>query len=166
MDEPMRSGSEPLPVAPTRGWVKIVLALSLAVNLGIGGLLAGNYFSPAPRAAGRHDIGLGPLAEALQREDWRAMRPSFIAKNPELRRGREALRADFDPVLNALRATPFAPEALQSALREVSDRNTDRLTSAREVIADYLVTLSPEARLEYAARLEAALAKGRNPRKD
>lgn len=153
------------PVPPTRGWVKVLLVLSLAVNLGIGGLFAGSYFAP-PKSKSRHELGLGPFAEAMNREDWKAMRPAFMARNPDLNRGETALRADFDPVLAALRAEPFDKAALQSTLESIGQRNADRLASARQVIVDYLATLSPQARQDYADRVEAAMRKAKKPKRD
>lgn len=154
----------PTPTPPTRGWVKIVLALSLALNLGIGGLVVGHLLSPKPAPGVRSDLGLGPLARAMTREDWRAMRPDFIAKNPDLRHGAEALQQDFLPVLAALRAEPFDAEALRLALRSAAARNEERLVTAREVITDYLVAMPIEARHHYADRIEEALKRSRKPK--
>ena len=77
-----------LPRAPTRGWVKAVLALSLAVNLAVGGLFLGNLLREEVRAPRNdRDIGLGAVGQAMTREDWKAMRPAFLALHPDLKRG-------------------------------------------------------------------------------
>lgn len=162
MMEPIAPPAAP----PTRGWVKVVLALSLALNLGIGGVVAGSFLRNGGPPKVERDMGLGPLAEAMTREDWKAMRPAFLARHPDLKKGPDVLRADFDPVLAALRADPFDPAALDAALDVISTRNADRLASARVVIADYIKAMTPEARNAFAARLDEALIRGRKQRKD
>lgn len=145
----------------TRGWVRALLVLSLAFNLGIAGLAAGVWLGGGSESGhgsgGRRDSGLGPLATAMGGEDWKAMRPAFVARNPDLKRGHAQLRADYDPLLLALRAEPFDQAAMQAALVTISQSNSHRLLSASEVIGDYLATLSDRDRAAYARRLEAAL---------
>lgn len=143
--------------ARTRGWVKVLLAVSLALNLGVAGLAAGAWLGHEKGGGSRRDSGLGPLASAMTREDWRAMRPAWVSRNPDLGRGEAALRADYDPLLAALRTEPFEVAALHEALTRISESNARRLSAAREVIGGYLASLDEGARMAYADRLEAAL---------
>ncbi len=146
----------------TRGWVRALLAVSLALNLAIAGLWAGIWLGQEPEhpqnSGGRRDGGLGPLANAMRGEDWRAMRADWDSRNPDLRRGHEQLRADYDPLITALRAEPFDPDRMQAALTGISHSNSRRLISATEVIGAYLARLSEAERKDYAARLEVAVA--------
>ncbi|VDC31190.1 periplasmic heavy metal sensor [Pseudogemmobacter humi] len=154
------SGKISAPEAParTRGWVKVLLAVSLALNLAVAGLAAGSWLGHEKGGGtSRRDSGLGPLASAMTREDWRAMRPAWVSRNPDLGRGAEALRAEYDPLLAALRAEPFEVEALHEALARISESNARRLSAAREVIGGYLAGLDAGPRAAYADRLEAAL---------
>ncbi len=147
--------------ARTRGWVKALLVASLALNLGIGGLFAGAWLGAwsgeEHSSGGRRDSGLGPLATAMRGDDWKAMRAAWVSKNPDLKRGHDQLRADYDPLLASLRAEPFDAPAMQAALAGISQNNSRRLLSASEVIGAYLATLSGAERLDYAKRLEKAL---------
>ncbi len=148
------------PPAATRPWIKVLLAISLALNLGVAGLAAGAMLRSHDGPRGEHDFGLGPIGDALTREDRKALRQAFVTAHPDLgRRGMAALRADFDPLLVALRADPFDPAALETALRVMADRNAERLETGRRVIADYLTAMSPAARAEFADRLEEVLAR-------
>lgn len=164
MTDPVNSGTS----MQTRGWVKALLVVSLAVNLGIAGLVAGawagGWWERDHSSGGRRDSGLGPLATAMRGEDWRAMRPAWMSRNPDMKRGHEQLRADYDPLLAALRAEPFDAPAMQAALATISQSNSHRLISASEVIGAYLMTLSDADRDAYARRLEKALAP--RPKKD
>lgn len=153
----------------TRGWVRALLAASLALNLAIGGFFAGAWLGAwsdmhsGAKSGGEHgsgarrDNGLGPLATAMRSEDWRAMREAWVSRNPDLKRGHAQLRADYDPLLAALRATPFEAGAMQDALVTISESNSRRLISASEVMGAYLATLNETERRAYAERLEHAL---------
>lgn len=160
----MSDAPSPPPPAPaetrTRGWVKALLALSLALNLVILGMIGGAFLRGGAPGRDDRDFGLGPLADALDREDRAALRDAFSAAFPEARAGREALRGDFGALLQALRAEPFDPSALDAAFAAIAARNAALLEGGRAVLADYLKALGPEARAAFADRLERALTKG------
>ena len=140
-------------------WVRILLVASLALNLIGAGLMAGAWLGHDPKTApARRDFALGPLAAAMTHEDWKAMRPAFLALHPDLGRGPEALEQEYLPLLAALRAEPVDAGAITAALATLSEQNASRLASAREVIGGYLTSLPAEARAQYLARLEAFLA--------
>lgn len=160
----------PLPPAPprTRGWVRTLLVVSLAINLGVAGLAVGAFVKnggPPPRMEGR-DLGLGPMGDALNRDDRRALRKAFLARFPELKAGRAALQADFAALIDALRAEPFDPAAVDAAILVIADRNSERLASIRDIFSNYLVSLSPEARSAFADRLQASLSRDDRKGKD
>ncbi len=145
----------------TRGWVKALLALSLALNVAIAGLAVGVILrhGGTPQRTDRL-LGLGPLTEAMTREDWRAMRPAYLELNPDLRAGAAALRQDFNSLLAALRADPFDEAAVDTALAAITRRNVDRLESGRVLLGGYMRGLPAERRIQIADRLENVLEKG------
>lgn len=164
MSEPVSPTVEPSPgpaPAPrTAGWVKALLALSLALNLGVAGLAAGAFLRDGG-PPGRDDraFGFGPLGEALDREDRKALRSAFFQSFPKLREGRAALRADFDALVAALRAEPFDPAALDAALATIAARNTEMLDTGRDLIATRLRSMDAAGRAAFADRLENALSR-------
>lgn len=158
-DLPPPAAGPVLPPPRTRGWIKALLAASLALNLAVAGVTAGAFLRHGGPPAADRDLGLGPLGDALTREDRKALRKAFVAAHPDLKKGLSALKGDFDAVIAALRAEPFDAAALDAALATVALRNADRLDTARNLIADYLKALAPEARAAFADRLEQALAR-------
>ena len=52
--------------------LKIALAISLALNLCVAGVVAGVMLRDGPPQRGGYDFGLGPLSEALDKEDRKA----------------------------------------------------------------------------------------------
>jgi uncharacterized membrane protein len=157
--------TEPLPRPATATWVKVVLALSLAINLAILGVVAGAWIKVSPDRSGGggpRELSFGPFSEALTRQDRRALRAAFMERAPEFRAAREATRDEFEALLSALRAAPFDPAALSPVLAAIEQRNIDRLTLGRTLIEDRIIAMSEADRLAFAARLEDGLQrKGR-----
>lgn len=153
--------TEPATRPSTAAWVKVVLALSLAVNLAVIGIIAGAVAKDGPRERGMpRDLSFGPFSEALSREDRRALRLAFLDRAPEFRAGRKDAKAEFSAVIAALRADPFDPAALQLALATIEKRNADRLALGKTLIEDRIIQLSDAERLAFADRLETALTRG------
>lgn len=155
------------PVRGNRG-LRIALAISVALNLAVAGLVIGVVLKgpPMPPMAVR-DLGFGPFAGALTDDDRRVLRDAFLARKPDLRAERRAMRADLAAVSGALRADPFVPEVLQAALERGAARTVDLLKVGQGLLLDHVLSMTPEARHALADRLDAAMARGprggRNP---
>ncbi len=155
----------PLPSAPpsSRG-LKIALALSVALNLGILGLVAGAWLGDGHQKGMPRDLSFGPFSEALSLEDRRALRAALSERGGEFRKSREAARAEFDSFLAVLRSDPFDPDALAAALSAIEARNAERLELGRSLIETRLVEMSADDRMAFADRLEQGLR--RMPKRD
>ncbi|MFP5479962.1 MAG: periplasmic heavy metal sensor [Alphaproteobacteria bacterium] len=150
--------TEPTAKTPSGRGLKIALAVSLALNLAVAGLVAGAWLSDhGPRRDMPRDLSFGPFTEALSPQDRRALRREFLSRAPEFRAARQEARAEFDRLLAALRAEPFDPAALTSALAAIQTRNSDRLELGRSLIETRLLTMEEADRRAFADRLDAAL---------
>ena len=145
------------PVAATSRGVKIALAVSLALNLAVAGLAAGAWLRDGPRGGMPRDMSFGPFSEALDDADRKSIRRALLSRIGEFREQRQAAKAEFEALLVALRAEPFDPAAMQSALSAIEARNSERLELGRRLIETRLTEMSPEARRAFADRLEAGL---------
>lgn len=149
------------PVSATPRGVKIALALSVALNLAVAGLAVGAWLGDGPHRGMPRDMSFGPFSEALDSDDRRALRKALLARLGEFRGQREAARAEFQALLTALRADPFQPEALKTALAALEARNAERLDLGRSLIEARLIEMTPEERAAFADRLEKGLKRGR-----
>ena len=150
--------TEPTAKTPSGRGLKIALAVSLALNLAVAGLVAGAWLSDhGPRRDMPRDLSFGPFTEALSPQDRRALRREFLSRAPEFRAARQEALAEFDRLLAALRAEPFDPAALTSALAAIQTRNSDRLELGRSLIETRLLTMEEADRRAFADRLDAAL---------
>lgn len=138
-------------------WMKIVLAVSVALNLAVAGLVAGAMLKDGPRRGMPSDLSFGPFTEAFSLEDRRALRDAFRDRMPGFREARAAAKAEFAALAVALRADPLDPAALSAALAAIQARAAGRLELGRELIEARLLAMTPEERRAYADRLERGL---------
>ncbi len=107
------------PPTARRGWLRVALIVSLMLNVLIVGAVAG--VALRERAAPR-DVGLGPFAGALSKEDRRAIGAAVRAERPKLRETMRAEREDRAALLAVLRAEPFDPAAFAAVTARIADR--------------------------------------------
>jgi uncharacterized membrane protein len=155
----------PLPPVTPPGaprWMKILLALSLAANLAIAGIVGGALLHGArDRAAPEvRDIGFGPFTEALSPEDRRELRRAFMADGDNPREMRRQMRADFGRLLDILRTDPFDETALRTALDQFQLRSQERVDLGARLLQARINAMSPAERAAFADRLEQMLARG------
>lgn len=164
--KPQTSDTAPPPpnAAPSpsgASWIKIALAVSVALNLAVAGLAAGAFLKDGPGRGMPKDLSFGPFSDALNGEDRRALRTAVKDRMPSFRESRAEARAEFATLLGALRASPFDEAALQSALAAIKTRNANRLELGRSLIEARILQMSQVERLAFAERLENGL-KGRD----
>ena len=157
------------PAMPTGGTpnrrLKLALAVSVALNLAVAGLVGGIALHGGPGQRGNmmvRDMGFGPFDDALLPEDRDSLRASIQARSGDIRAARQLMQADGLAVLSALKAEPFDPAALGQALDAQADHLGERLEFGSVMIRDYLLALPSEARLAFADRLEQRMRRGRD----
>lgn len=149
----------PTPPGTTSRWVKIALAVSVALNLAVAGLAVGAWLGGGHRDMPR-DMSFGPFSAALDDSDRRELRRALLDRMGEFRAARTEARAEFETLLGTLRADPFDPDALKATLAAIETRNAERLQLGRSLIETRLIEMSTEDRQRFADRLEKGLRKG------
>jgi uncharacterized membrane protein len=152
------AGGQSGPAAPR--WMKIALVVSVALNLSVAGLVLGAWLGDGPHKGMPRDLSFGPFSDALNDADRRALRKDLMGRAGEFRSSREAARAEFVALLDALRAEPFDPAAMSSALTAIETRNAERLDLGRSLIETRLIGMSADERRAFADRLEKGLRRG------
>lgn len=159
-DTPNPASSPPPPAGQpsSRNGLKIALAVSVALNLAVAGMVAGAFLkSGGPGRGMPHDLSFGPFSEALGPEDRTALRRALLDRASDFRSNSRAAKAEFETLLATLRASPFDPAAMQSALAAIEVRTAGRLELGRTLIENRIVEMSEAERLAFAERLEAGL---------
>lgn len=158
--------TDPVPSTTTQAggsprWMRLALVVSLAVNLGVAGLVGGTFFSHRggpPEGRDGSDISIWALPQALSREDRRILRETMLAGRKDRR---AAAIADLGALSAALRADPYDAAAVQAVFDRQIARMSDGLRSAQTAMAGRFNAMTPAERAAIADRLDAAAA---NPR--
>ena len=158
----------PVPPSGIPRWMKLLLAVSLAINLGVLGMLGG----AALRGAGDRgrpdvrDIGFGPFTDALSPQDRQELRRAFLQDGGNPRAMRQMMRTEVGALLQLLRTEPLQEAELRAAFNRLRQRGQERLDLGQRLLADHIIAMSPDDRARFADRLEAMMARGgrTNPR--
>lgn len=142
------------PAAPR--WMRILLVVSLALNLLVAGLLVGAALGEGgpgrgPRPA---ELALGPLARALDEGDRRAILQDLHGHPGLQGLGRDRRNAGLREIAAALRADPFEPDRAKAALAAQAEEIAHAQSAVQDALIARLAAMSPEARRAFADRLE------------
>jgi uncharacterized membrane protein len=150
--------SSPAP-GSTWPWSKVVLVVSLGLNLMFAGLIGGALLhgGPPDRQVKLRDLNFGPLAEALSPQDRQALRREFLKAVPDMQEQRNAMQQDVAAILAALRAPTFDRAVLEGLFVRQADRASRRQTLGQGLMLDLVAQMSPESRKGFADRLESAI---------
>lgn len=135
---------------PSRFW-RIVLAVSLALNLGligfgVGGALSGRAGDGPPA---RYSIALGPIGQALSREDRRAIARELGGKIGK----RTARNAQLREMVDLLRAEPFDPDALRTVLQNQTHNTLEVANAAQDAFVARIASMTIAERTLIADRI-------------
>lgn len=157
--DPETSGPAPKPPQGSAGprWIKIALAISVALNLAVAGVAGGAWLREGKDRGMPREMSFGPFTEALSEADRKELRRALGERMPGFRETRQEMRAELEVFLATLRADPFDPTAAEAALAAISRRAVDRLDLGRDLIADRILGMTDAERLAFAERLERGL---------
>lgn len=140
----------------TCGWVKILLVVSLGLNLLVAGALAGAVFSGGKwfhKGPPRLEKMGGPLTRALSEEDRQAIGRKIRQSYRDGSFSRDRHREAFDGLIADLRATPFDPGAVEARLARIQDVFRERLSFGQALLIERLTEMDDAERAAYADRL-------------
>lgn len=148
-----------VPAAGSRfRWMRLLLVVSLGLNLLVAGLLLGDALTGGGPGRGPRpvEMTLGPFARALDEGDRRAILED-LRGHPDLRPlTREEFAAGLQGIREVVQADPFESAAVLQALSEQSERINRSERAVQEALVEHLAAMSPEARKAFADRLGAA----------
>ena len=146
-------------------WLKVLLAVSLSLNLLVVGIIAGTVLKFGPGGTHRHralDLDVQPMIQALSRSDRAALRRSFISEVAAAREARTERPSPAAAILQALRTVPFDQGALQTVLDAQKQQLAERHKAGQQILFDQISAMSESERATYADRLEEEFS--RRPR--
>lgn len=152
--------------ASRRPLTRIILVISLTLNLLVLGLIIGaklsghdraNFDPRGPERGVIRDLGFAPIAKALDPKDRREIGRKFRREGGSFKENRAMLERDFETLLGLLRAEEFDKNALDRAMALQAERMRTRGESLRKLVLERIVNMSPADRKAFADRLEATI---------
>lgn len=153
--------------AKLRGWIKVVLFTSLAVNLAVAGLALGAVLRHDGMAERQHARGSsigGPYTAALTREDRRAIWQEMRAIQGERRPSRTEIQAEFDVVVEALRAEPYDPLEVRNVIERQFQAGIARQELGQTLLLARIDAMTQAEREGFADRLAERMQNWREAR--
>ncbi len=146
----------------TKPWLRVLLVLSLALNLLIIGTVAGAMFTWSnwkSHHSARLDATAGPLTRALSREDRRAIGKEMRAAHRAGKFTQRDHRAELEGLIADLKAEPFDPAPVSERLSRHRAAFEERLELGMGLLLNRLEQMQPDERAAYADRLQEVLSK-------
>lgn len=148
-------------------WVKLLLGVSLALNLAVVGVAVGFAVrsKDGPGGPGAVFSGL-PYVITLPREDKKAIRDRMRAKarSGELPSFRDR-RGGYREMVRLLQTEPWDADRARAVLVRQSDQSNAVQTAAQAAWLEQVAQFSVEERKAYAARLQEFVERGRGKKK-
>lgn len=134
-------------------WMKILLLLSLAANVGVVGVIGGAMLRTPAGAHTPTPEGVSVLARAMPMKFQRELRKALRERREELRPNRQELFALRDRLAAALLADPFEIEAVNTVLHDQRTMLTGITIAGHEEVIRQIEAMGPRDRARYVERL-------------
>ena len=159
--------TEDTPKKPFR-WSRVVLVMSLALNLAVIGTVAGALLRwdagmDRARAMQVRDFGFGPFIGALDPTDRRDVGRSFVRSVGNPREARAEVKTMFAQMVATLKAEPFDRQTFETLLLQQQQNFSSRQEIGAQIVVDQIAQMSAPDRAAYAMRLEDMLKKPPRP---
>lgn len=137
----------------TKTWVKIVLAISLALNLAVVGMLGGAAFRDHPI---RPDKGenVSILARAMPLKFQARLRGEIRERRDGMQAERDAMRALRINLIAALQAEPFDITAVAAVFADQHNLLSGFVSSGHEQVIAQIATMDAQDRARYVENLQ------------
>ncbi|QIZ82479.1 periplasmic heavy metal sensor [Thalassovita gelatinovora] len=153
MQKPDKKGSP-------RVWVRVVLVVSLALNLAVLGVVVGavaRFGAPGDGPPARADLVGGAYTRALSPADRRKIGRQLMRDQNDALPTRSTRAGEYQNMLAALRAQPFDADTVNAILQRQRDFGHKRAELGHKLFLQHLSDMSAADRSAYADRLEQGL---------
>jgi uncharacterized membrane protein len=129
---------------------RIFLAISLALNLFLAGMMIAWHMRPPPPPPQGpwFERMIQRMSTDLPSADRDLLQASYQARKGELDRMDKDVQAARERVAAAMRAQPYDPAALEQAMAEARDVREPVVETVEQAVAEAAAKMSPEGRMK------------------
>lgn len=147
---------------------RILLIVSLGVNLLVAGIVAGAFLSGGSEKRGatreHMNLPLGPYGRAFSKEDRAELRAAFEARRPWFEKSRRQMRGFGKEMAAAVRADPFEATVITDILARQSAVWGAFQAEGQKLFVERVSAMTPEQRSVFADKLEKGMNRGKRKR--
>jgi uncharacterized membrane protein len=143
-----------------RGWERLLLVVSLGVNLLVAGAIVGGVATHERRQPPPNDVSVGPFTEAFDKADRDALRKAVSNQSTSLREMKQALDADVARLVAALKAEPWDEAVVRAVMSGMRERLEARSEIGEALILARIEDMTVADRQAFAGRLEERMKRG------
>lgn len=137
----------------TATWVKVLLAISLALNLAVIGMLGGAALrGHSPRAQTAEGVSI--LARAMPFKFQTQLRGAIRDRRNDLRPDREAMRLLRTNLIDALEAEPFDISAVETVLSNQRTLLSNLIVVGHSEVIAQIAAMDAQDRARYVENLQ------------
>jgi len=138
-----------------RRWGRVVLIVSLGLNLAVVGVVAGSAFHFGGGGHRTHSANFAaPYIRALDHLDRASIREQ-LHRGPDMMQADQAARKEtYRQMAEALRAEPFDSARIHTLMIQQREGVRTRISAAQDVWLRHVSGMSTQSRADYADRLE------------
>lgn len=133
-------------------WIVLALALSLAINVFIAGLVIGRGARPMPPGQNQPNVGFNmkKLNKYLSPAERRKFRKAMVQQRDMLRGKYFEMKEAERRIKELITAPDIDPEELTQALQDHADFAQDLQSPVRKIVAEIILDLDHESRIQLA----------------
>ncbi len=138
-------------IKPKKPWMKILLVISLGLNLAVVGLVIGAKISGYGHGSLSHSgsTGMRVLMHALPDSKRADVRKYFHKNRNKIRANGDVMRASLDNIGTAISAQPFDTDALNAAFGDQRAQITTITQNAQQAFVSIIASMTDEERASY-----------------
>jgi len=144
----------------TGRWVKVLLAVSLGLNMLVLGAIGARLYTHRGDALQPHNMreaSYGPYSRALAPQDRKTIGQALHREVGSLRENLPKIRETFQALILALQADEYDRDAVHGLIAEQQNLMLKRQQVGQRLLLERLDTMTPEERRAFAKRLQRTL---------
>ena len=147
-------------------WIKILLVISLCLNMIIVGLAVGAaykwfVFGPVPIHQYFGSVGLGGFSGSLDKIDRDQLRLQLANRKDSMDEILRDAQQEFESLISILSSDSFDKEALDDHFANQRQLSLNRMETAHSLLSTQIANMTPEERAGVAERMQQGFWHGR-----
>ena len=155
----------------TRLWVKILLIISLCLNMAIVGLTVGAAYKwyrdgPVPMHQYFGSVGLGGFSGSFGEGDRNQLKVRLADRKGAFEKHQQNSKQEFENLISILSSDNFDQVTLDEHFANQRNMSLQRMEDAHSLLSSQIADMTPEERIAVAERMQKGFSHGKGRRSE